>query len=1086
MKRILLIILLLLILVPCGFLGYFYYGVSQEAGERIKRGAIDRVIASESPVYYADGRTPIGVFFEMTHSKYIPYEEMPKAFVKALIAAEDRDFFDHMGFDIKSVVRAFIANMRAGQVVQGGSTITQQTAKNIFKREKRSYISKLKEVMQAFLLERRYTKEEIIEMYANQFFVTGYGKGLWIASQYFFGKDPRDLELVEAAFIAGSLKGPNRYNPFIKKNRIEKDETRRLAKARKDYVLANMRKLDFITNEEYAEALKREVPFEEGKVTYRLNVVLDYIRNQLESDYFRAILEEQGVDNIATSGISIYTSVDRDIQYAALMSLRRRLPLMDVELNGYKPSQETDTYGELVEKKGKEPENGLPFLAQITSVNPDKDNGRLVVAWDNGGGVIDFDGFKAIGGAWLKAKAGTWATFDREKVPAFLKTFHVGDRVPVQFMKDPDATPEEDPGPKLMLTAVPEMEGGIVALQRGMIRAMVGGYFDRYFNRAVHAKRQLGSIFKPIVYAAALMLKWNILDPIENRSGIYQFEGTSYVPSPDHEPKSDTVSMAWAGAKSENLATVWLLYHLTDHLNMSEFRQVVNLVGLGREEGETYQAYKARIRDRYGVIVDKDTLMEAAFEESRRQVKTDMIFSGHESVLEDVNRLYFGLENGTPDMEATEARRVLRYDYQSLRHLDMEMRTRFRRAAQILREHGQPTDSSINHLLSDDLSNFYRVTEPGGGTRIVYIDDAQKLVPATPLPITPAWLIKKGIDADLEKEVWIDNLIPAGILDTLENHIQTNYRRLLTEERYSLEVLARIRDFRTLVNLSFVTYLSKRIGISTPLDPVLSFPLGPNSISIMEAALAYETLVTGRAYPLSPEGGAAMVPIITKIVDREGEVIYAFTPEPERVLSERVSTLTTEILRKVMEVGTGRKARDAVRMFDIPIPTFGKTGTANRFTNSSFVGFIPGRNVKTNLFDMDDGYAIAAYAGYDDNRPMKGKHTEIYGASGALPLWIDTANAIISAPEFQKGIEPADLVFSAPLVGPVAGQGDLRSVPVSPVTGLPLKASKQGLGSSPGPAVVTEAEVLGETWKLKRTFEPFSPLTRRANGHPSR
>jgi len=1072
MKRILIISLLILILVPCAFLGYFYYTVSREAATHIERGAIEQVIASESPVYYADGRTPIGVFFEMTHSKYIPYAEMPKVFVKALIAAEDRGFFEHMGFDIKSVVRAFIANMRAGRVVQGGSTITQQTAKNIFKREKRSYISKLREAMQAFLLERRYSKEEILEMYANQFFVTGYGKGLWIAAQYFFGKDPRDLDLVEAAFIAGSLKGPNRYNPFIKKGRIEKDEAIRLAKARKDYVLASMRKLDFITHEEYAEALNREVPFEQGKVTYRLNVVLDYIRNQLESDYFRSILEEQGVDNIATSGISIYTSVDRDIQNAALMSLRRRLPLMDVELNGYRPCRESDPCGKLFEKRGKETEDGLPFLSEITFVNPDKDNGHLVVAWENGGGIIDFDGFKEVGGAWFRAKAGSWAVFDRAQVPAFLKTFHVGDRVPVQFLTNPDATPEQDPGPKLMLTAVPEMEGGIVALQRGMIRAMVGGYFDRFFNRAVHAKRQLGSIFKPIVYTAALMLKWNNLDPLRNSREVYQFEGTSYVPRPDHEPESDTVSMTWAGAKSENLATVWLLYHLTDHLNMSEFRQVVNLVGLGREEGESHLAYKTRIRDQYGVIVDRDTLMEAAFEASKRQMETDMIFSGHESVLEDVNRLYFGLDNDTPDMEETEAREVLRYDFQRLRRLDMEMRTRFGRAARILREQGRPTDSSINRLLSDDLSNFYRVSEPGGGTRMVYIDHPQRLVPATPLPVTPAWLIEKGIHDAMEKEVWIDNLIPAGILESLENHIQTNYRRLLTGDRYSLEILSGIRDFRTLVNLSFVIYLSKKIGISTPLDPVLSFPLGPNSISIMEAAVAYETMTTGKAYPLSPGGGAAMVPIITKIVDREGELIYKFDPEPERVLSERVSTLTTEILRKVMEIGTGRKAKDAVRMFDIPIPTFGKTGTANRFTNSSFVGFIPGRDRETNLFDMADGYAIAAYAGYDDNRPMKGKHMEIYGSSGALPLWVDTANAIISAPEFQKGLEPADLVFSGPLAGPVAGQDGLRSVPVSPVTGLPL-GPRETRDASPGPAVITEAEFQGETWKLKRGFEPL-------------
>jgi membrane peptidoglycan carboxypeptidase len=374
--------------------------------------------------------------------------------------------------------------------------------------------------------------------------------------------------------------------------------------------------------------------------------------------------------------------------------------------------------------------------------------------------------------------------------------------------------------------------------------------------------------------------------------------------------------------------------------------------------------------------------------------------------------------------------------------------------------------------LSDDLGNLFRISEPGGETRIVYTHHPEQLVPATPLPITPAWLMEKEVTADLEKEVWIDNMIPAGILDTLENHIQKSYRKLLTDERYSLEVLANIKDFRTLVNLSFVTYLSKKIGISTPLDPVLSFPLGPNSISIMEAALAYDTLITGKRYPLSSEEDATMVPIITKIVDREGEVIYAYNPEPKRVLPEKVSALTTEILRKVMEVGTGRKARDAVRMFDIPIPTFGKTGTANRFTNSSFVGFIPGRDVVNNLFDMDDGYAIAAYAGYDDNRPMKGKHTEIYGSSGALPLWIDTANAIIDAPDFKEGIEPADLIFSGPLVGPEAKEDGFCSVQVSAVTGLPLRP-RGTHDSSPGTEVLTQAEDLKGTWKLKRTFEPF-------------
>ena len=175
-----------LLIFSAGFMGIVYLQVSKDVITRIERGAIERIIFSESPVYYDDGKTPIGVYFEKTHSQYIHFRHIPKTYVKALIAAEDRNFFSHPGFDIKAMLRAFIANIRAGEIVQGGSTLTQQTAKNIFKRQKRTYMAKFKELIQAMLLEKRYTKEEILEMYVNQFFVTGFGKGLRIAAEYFF------------------------------------------------------------------------------------------------------------------------------------------------------------------------------------------------------------------------------------------------------------------------------------------------------------------------------------------------------------------------------------------------------------------------------------------------------------------------------------------------------------------------------------------------------------------------------------------------------------------------------------------------------------------------------------------------------------------------------------------------------------------------------------------------------------------------------------------------------------------------------------------------------------------------------------
>ncbi len=994
MKRILLWTICLLILAPLVFLGYVYYEITRETSERIDRGAIDQVINSESPVYYSDGQTPIGVFFEKTHSQYIHYDHIPKTFIKALVASEDKNFFDHWGFDPKSIVRAFVANIKSGRVVQGGSTLTQQTAKNVFKREKRSYQAKIHEMFQAFLLEREYSKEEILEMYTNQFFVNGYGKGLKIAAQYFFDKDPQDLNLVEVAFIVGSVKGPNKYNPFIKKTHTEKEKARRLAKERKDYVLDKMLQQNYISRNEYAAAREEPIPFKEGRITYRLNVILDYVRNQLESDYFQKILQEQGVDNIATSGISIYTSVDRDVQSAALLSLRKHLPRMDVTLTGQAPSKTLSRWQGALKESAESNNRALPFLARVTALQHDTEDPGLCIAWENGEGCIGYDGLKSMGDAWRKGKTGPWATFKKEHVPFLLNTLTVGDLVPVQIVAVDEDSKGGNRVEKLMLSAIPELEGGVVTLHEGMISAMVGGFSNIHFNRAVDAKRQLGSIFKPIVYASALQLKWNNLDPLKNTRDIYQFEGTTYVPRPDHKPKSKTVSMAWAGANSENLATVWLLYHLTDRLNMSEFRQVVNLVGLGRKPDEAYEAYKTRIRDQLGVVVDEKALAEAAFETAKKQAETDIIFAGHENMLEDVKHLHFDLSGA--DSAVTEADRdLLSYDFQRLMALK-------------------------NHANHKD---------------------------------------------------WVDGLMPPEVLELLEHHTLELLKKLMGQEKYSLETLSKIRDFRTLVNLYFVIYLSKKIGISTHLDPVLSFPLGPNAISIMEAALAYETLLTGKTFLLGAGGSPQMVPIIKKMVDREGKILWEYVPEPKVVLPERITILTAEILRKVMERGTGKKARDVIRIFDIPLPSFGKTGTANRFTNSSFVGLIPGPDDTTGQLGIDNGYTIASYVGFDDNQPMKGDHMALYGSSGALPLWMDTAWAISKSEGFKDILQPADLAFNPLLRPAIPGKSGLHPVPVSPITGLPLKHGQKPIHPSPGPEVLTQADEGSKTWQLKREFE---------------
>jgi membrane peptidoglycan carboxypeptidase len=1033
------------------FLGLFYRIVSEEATTGIQRGIIDGIIFSESPVYYDDGKSVIGVFFEKMHRKYIRYEDIPPVFIKAIVAAEDKTYFAHYGLDLKAVLRASIANFRAGRIAQGGSTITQQTAKNIFKRENRSYVAKMKELIQALLLEKEYSKEEIMEMYVNQFFVTGFGTGLRIAGKYFFDKDAENLDLVEAAFIAGSVKSPNKYNPFIKKTRAERNEAIRQARLRKDYVLSNMLELNFITRAEYEEALAREVPFREGRVTYRLNVILDYVRDQLDSEYFKKILQDQGVDNIGTSGIKIYTSINKEIQEGALRSLRRNLPVLDVKLSGYSGEAYIDKYKELVGDPFRKQEGeDIPFFGRITQIKKDKDNPCIFISWDGGEGVIDYEGFRAIGEAWRKGRHGTWAEFTKQQTPEFLDFFHVGDPVAIEST----GTIGDSGKMRMILTKIPTLEGGIVVLRKGMIKAMVGGYFDRFFNRAVDAKRQLGSIFKPIVYAAALELKWNTLDPLQNIKDVYPYESTVYVPNPDHEPESERVSMLWAGVKSENLATVWLLYHLTDRLSVNEFRQLVQSLGLSRKATETYEEYSNRIRDRYGVMATEEEVWDAAFQESKKEVETDLIFEGHDELVKDLYRIHYKVDPGEIEVEGELDEQIYRWSFLTLQALNESMK---------------------RNLAEANLSNFYVDLRPGGSPRVVY-SEAPNLIGTPNLTPLAAELEKGNIQAQIE-DVWIDGMIPSNVLDSLYAHTQAVRERLKGFRRYDAEILYRLSDFKRVVNLIYVIRLAERIGISTKLDPVLSFPLGANSISIVEAALAYQSMMTGMRYSLEGMKSASMLPIITKIEDRQGNVIWAYKPHSEKILSGRVCAMVSDILRMVMIRGTGRTAKDAVKLamdlegrkLNIPLPVFGKTGTSNKYTNSSFVGFLPGPDDQSGAIDIKEGYVIASYVGYDDNRPMKGKQIVVYGSSGALPLWVDTGNAIVNESTYKKAVQAADLAFD---LQSIHRYGEFQQVSISSGSGLPLSVQTP---DAPGGhlRVLGDVESGESRLILKRVFEPM-------------
>ena len=534
--------------------------VVEDPGEHIARGYIDAVIAQESPVLYRDGRTPVGVFFAQEHRQSGRYDELPRAWVDAIVSAEDKRFFEHPGIDPEGLARAMVQNVRAGSVVAGGSTLTQQTAKNLYYRPDRSMRSKWEELVNALRLEHAYSKEQILEFYANQFHVSSNGRGLGIAARYFFDKRADELDLLESAFIAGMVKGPANYDPFIARSPERLAATLDRAERRVAYVLGRMQITGRLGEAEYAAALKDlqarfaaeragEAPgfFNRGQFRYDTNVVLDEVEARLSEAPFPQLFEELGIDNPSTAGIQIVTTIDADAQREATYALWHQLSEVGPVLEGatadaLRLPPDTLVATELPEA----PAVHTFFVAQV---QPGGTAEQIPLQLASHRCTVDKEGIERMAAILARARKGeSWRKADKAAREAVVGAMAPG-TVVYASLRAPGLCD---------LEIRPELQGATVILEKGRLRAMVGGSDNRNFNRAVTAKRQLGSTWKPLIYAAAMHLNWAPTDPLDNREGAFPFEGVWYYPRAAHQAP-DVVSLAWAGTHSENLSSVRLL-----------------------------------------------------------------------------------------------------------------------------------------------------------------------------------------------------------------------------------------------------------------------------------------------------------------------------------------------------------------------------------------------------------------------------------------------------------------------------------------------------------------------------------------------
>ncbi len=1094
-KRLFSLLLILGLVVGAASVGFYFWLVVLEPGDEILQSNIEKILAMESPVYYRDGIQKIGVFFETAHRQYVPYEQIPKDFVNSIVASEDQNFFSHHGFDFLGVLRAMAANIRAGRVVQGGSTITQQTAKNLFKRKDRSLLSKLKELLFALRLEYHYPKEKILEFYANQFYVSGNGRGLGVASRYYFDKDVSELNLLECAFIAGSVKRPNYYNPFIKTEESDKAAARERARLRVKYVLGQMYRNGMISADQHDRFVGQPVPFKQGKMYFSLNTIMDLVKEALSEPEIEEAFRDHGIDNVATSGVRVFTSVEKDLQEDSLKILRKELSRLGTRLQGYNRDEIQQAYLKLDrDDRGRDFSPGTFHFGRIKEIIPGlepKVTVALVGAPETTTASIDERGLMNLLAPLVKYEKQLWSEAGKEDLPLLVKRLRVGDLV---YASVRELQKGDNAGLVLDLEKYPEVQGAILALRDGMISAMVGGMENRFYNRAISARRPMGSVVKPMVYSAAIQLGWNSLDALNNERDVFVYQNRPYFPRPDHKSPFKEVSMSWAGVHSENVATVWLLYHLCDRMPPAQFREVIEYLGLNRLDGESAAAYRRRIRDGLGIQVDDSTLREVAFTRAVTELEPDLIFAGRLAEYETISKLHYGTgfdqyltridsdlgleteEEGADvegpvekdrdylkrENEAELRKNVLRRNYLRLMKIRPELDD-LRDLVDREDQHDKPT-----YLYQDRKNGRYLFLGPPeemtpeeiGAQEPKAIDKTvgqpqgvkSELPPVSedwrPLGWMELWELLAGMDFSEEESFWggvlIDNQLAADTIDLLTDAVERKYRKLRELDPYSPEILTEVRDFKVMVGLKYIIGLCREMGIESKLDPVLSFPLGSNVLSLLEVARAYEGMLTGSVMLNGGESRPGLA-IIEAIEGSDGEVIYSSKRSARKILAPETSLEITDILHQVVKHGTGRYADRNVRLHSadqarnrqlselaMHVPVVGKTGTANRFTNAAFAGGIPGLQ-PGGFFSFPDGYVLTSYVGYDDNMPMVRNTTHITGAAGALPIWTEVANQILLDKDYAAGIDLEDLSFSGisefPLYYPALGQVQVRIDP---------------------------------------------------------
>jgi penicillin-binding protein 1A len=483
-------------------------------------------------VYTRDGR----LIAAIGDQRRIPvrYDQLPKKLIQAFLATEDDRFFQHHGVDWQGILRAAVANLKAGGIRQGASTITMQVSRDMFLTPRRDMKRKMSEIYISLLMETEFTKEEIFSLYVNKIFLGQRSYGVGAAAEVYFGKTLDELSIAEMATLAGIPTAPSVVNPVANAD---------AARVRRTHVLGRMRELNYISAGEYDQA--NSSPMESRLHGPTIEVDAPYVAEMVRSD----MLAKYG-DSIYTAGYRVYTTIDSRLERAATVALRTGLLQYD-RRHGWRGA--TAKIDLSKGQSGTALDAELDEFPVIGGLRP-----AVVESVDGTSAKIYVKNMGAVTLPWEKL---SWARRElpEEKV----------DRAPTQaadiFSRGDVIYTVGNTPSSLLFVQVPEAQSALVSVdpRDGAVVALVGGFdfFQSKFNRVTQARRQPGSGFKPFVYAAAFDKGYTpasvVIDApiVVDEAGMEQ----AWRPKDSHDGFLGPVRLREALMRSLNLVSVRLM-----------------------------------------------------------------------------------------------------------------------------------------------------------------------------------------------------------------------------------------------------------------------------------------------------------------------------------------------------------------------------------------------------------------------------------------------------------------------------------------------------------------------------------------------